>query len=231
MDDKEKILGKIKKCLALAKSSNPNEAAAALRQAQKLMQQHGLTDEDIALSDVNEKPFKAGNAETPPQWLAMLISTVATAFGVRPVFSSGMSGWQSSKVIFIGVGSQPEIAGYAYEVLYRQVKKDRSEHVKQQSNRCKPATKTRRGDLFAEAWVQGVSQTVTTFAMPEQHKELIGKYMQTRHKNLNTLKPRTAEAKGNDYQSQSEGYRAGKAASLNRGMNETVRPRLSGAKP
>ncbi|WP_252473542.1 DUF2786 domain-containing protein, partial [Microbulbifer okhotskensis] len=32
------ILRKIKRCLALAKSSNPNEAATALRQAQTLMQ-------------------------------------------------------------------------------------------------------------------------------------------------------------------------------------------------
>ena len=33
----EKILEKIKKCLRLAKSSNENEAAAAMRQAQKLL--------------------------------------------------------------------------------------------------------------------------------------------------------------------------------------------------
>lgn len=224
----DKILNKIKKCLALAKSSNPNEAAAALRQAQKLMQQHGITDQDVELSDVQELKFKAGAAENPPQWLTMLISTVSTAFGVRPIFSSGLSGWSSSHVVFIGVGSQPEIAGYAYEVLFRQVKRDRSDHVKKQNNRCKPSTKTRRGDLFAEAWVHGVRQTVTAFAMPERHEELIGKYMQVKHKNLSTLKPRSAEAKRNDYQSQNEGYQAGKAASLNRGMNETARPRLSG---
>jgi hypothetical protein len=34
--DRETALTKIKKCLALAKSSNEHEAAAAMRQAQKL---------------------------------------------------------------------------------------------------------------------------------------------------------------------------------------------------
>lgn len=34
MSDKSKILDKIKKCLALSKSSNQHEAQAALRQAQ-----------------------------------------------------------------------------------------------------------------------------------------------------------------------------------------------------
>ena len=35
MTDKDAILGKIRKCLRLSKSSNEHEAAAALRQAQK----------------------------------------------------------------------------------------------------------------------------------------------------------------------------------------------------
>lgn len=37
----QRILERIKKCLALSQSSEPHEAAAALRQAQKLMEMHG----------------------------------------------------------------------------------------------------------------------------------------------------------------------------------------------
>ena len=39
----DKILDKIKKCLVLASSANEHEAAAALRQAQKLMEAHGIS--------------------------------------------------------------------------------------------------------------------------------------------------------------------------------------------
>ena len=58
----EKIIDKIKKCLALSNSDNPHEAAAGLRQAQKLMQMHGLNELDIELSDVQEMRAKASNA-------------------------------------------------------------------------------------------------------------------------------------------------------------------------
>jgi len=50
----EKILGKIKKCLALATSSEPHEAAAAMRQAQKLMELHGIGQIDVKRSDIGE---------------------------------------------------------------------------------------------------------------------------------------------------------------------------------
>ena len=57
----EKILDKIKKCLALASSANEHEAAAALRQAQKLMAQFGLTETDVTLADVGEVRQQAQN--------------------------------------------------------------------------------------------------------------------------------------------------------------------------
>lgn len=44
MSERNKVLDKIRKCLALSTSSNEHEAAAALRQARKLMDAHGITD-------------------------------------------------------------------------------------------------------------------------------------------------------------------------------------------
>lgn len=68
-----KILSRIRKCLALAQSSEPHEAAAALRQAQKLMAQHGIDAVDIELSAVVEAYVPAGrSAQVPPRWLAAL---------------------------------------------------------------------------------------------------------------------------------------------------------------
>ncbi|WP_276681209.1 DUF2786 domain-containing protein [Thalassolituus oleivorans] len=223
-DSNKKALDKIKKCLALAKSSNANEAATAMRQAQALMREHNVTSDDVALSDVCEKTFRAGNANTPPKWHSMLVSIISDAFGVRPIFRT--RGWNGCDVAFIGIENQPEVAGYAYEVLFRQIKKDRAAHVKSQT-RCKPATKTRRGDLFAEAWVYAVRQLVTDFAVPPEHSALIVKYFEKNHPKLNTFTPRSHDAKGNDDRSINAGYRAGKSAYLNKGMNETKRERLT----
>lgn len=53
--DKEKVLDKIKKCLALGKSANEHEAAQALKQAQALMPKYEISDADVALSDIGEQ--------------------------------------------------------------------------------------------------------------------------------------------------------------------------------
>jgi hypothetical protein len=48
----DRVLGKIKKCLALSASSNPHEAEVALRQAHALMAKHGVSSHEITMSDV-----------------------------------------------------------------------------------------------------------------------------------------------------------------------------------
>lgn len=48
--DKKAAIEKIRKCLALAKSANEHEAAAALRQAQALMRKYGVEDGDILMA-------------------------------------------------------------------------------------------------------------------------------------------------------------------------------------
>lgn len=224
MSDNDKILSKIKKCLALAKSSEPNEAAAALRQAQKLMDMHGISENDVELTDVSMTSCNAGTANTPPQWLVGLIQLVSDTFGVSPLYAT--TWFEGSKVRFIGVGSQPEVAGYVFDVLYRQLKRERANHVKAQT-RCKPATKTRRGDLFAEGWVYGASKLVTNFEQPEKHKDLIKRYMNKTFGEVNTKKARTTSAaRGNDNNSMSAGYSAGKKAELNRAMATEKRERI-----
>ena len=53
--DKQAILEKIKKCLALSKSANEHEAAQAMKQAQALMKKYEVDAVDVALSEVSEK--------------------------------------------------------------------------------------------------------------------------------------------------------------------------------
>lgn len=49
------VFEKIKKCLALSKSSNENEATIALKQAKLLMDRNNLTLSDVELSNINKK--------------------------------------------------------------------------------------------------------------------------------------------------------------------------------
>ncbi|WP_304672555.1 DUF2786 domain-containing protein [Neisseria bergeri] len=53
--DKQKVLEKIKRCLALGESANEHEVAQAIRQAQILMKKYGISEMDVELSAVTEK--------------------------------------------------------------------------------------------------------------------------------------------------------------------------------
>ncbi len=141
--DRDSAIKKIKKCLALAGSSNAHEAAAAMRQAQKLMQEHGVSETDVTLADVSEKHIPAPS-NTISSWQASLARSVAAAFGCEHYYcrtakiGSGYRLVRSTNVVFVGVGAAAEVASYAFEVLLRQATRDRSAHIASQSKKLKP---------------------------------------------------------------------------------------------
>ena len=147
MTDTKRILDKIKKCLALSKSANENEAATALRQAQKLMEAHSISELDVLSAIADERATRTSASNHPPAWEVKLSSLVANAFGCHYFFQqfsfSHFGEWH-----FIGCAPAPEIAQYTMDVLLRQVKKLRAEFIKTKLTRCALTTKTRRADIF-----------------------------------------------------------------------------------
>ena len=81
MDNKQRIIDKITRCLALSKSSNENEAATALRQAHAMMAKYDITMGDIELSDIKQKHSESRLARRPPIHLAALGNMIARIFG------------------------------------------------------------------------------------------------------------------------------------------------------
>ena len=227
MSDKDTIIAKIKKCLSLAKSSNEHEASAALRQAQKLKQQHGISDIDIEHADVQEERARAGAAVKPPRWESGLASLVAAAFGCRTIFSYGlMSGihhWN-----FVGIAPAAAITRYAFEVLFRQVRRARAHHIKTALKRCGPTNRTRRADLFCEGWVVAATDLVERFAVGEEQRAKIAGYLSAKHNNLSSLASNDRNAGRNlserDCGDLKAGHRAGRDAQLNRGVGGAQAP-------
>jgi hypothetical protein len=116
--DMTRTLDKIKKCLALAASDNPGEAAAALRQAKKLMDKHGITEAQVKLAEVKSVHGKAPPARDRASHLA---SMVAQAFACRLLIHHPMTGIGFE---FIGKGHYPELALYTYSVLWKRLEKE-----------------------------------------------------------------------------------------------------------
>lgn len=235
--DINKAIEKVRKCLALAKSSNAHEAAAAMRQAQALMREHGIDQVDIELAAVSESATDA-RMQTLTQWETMLVQRVADAFCCTvytskrwlPKSGSGLL-WPGPRTfVFVGVGHQADIASYAYDVLSRQCAKARLAHIAAQPKACKPITKTARGDEFARAWVMAATLGLWQFAGAEQQAQLVHDYMQARHPSMTDAKP-VNRAVGRNVRSESHfaGYEAGAGAQLNHGVGKGAdAPRLQG---
>lgn len=187
--DKDAAIQKIKKCLALSKSPNPHEAAAALRQAQKLMEAHQIDEGDIDLSCVAEYDVTLA-AGIKSAWLTLLARTCSNAFGCDFIFKAVGDG---NRATFIGVHGAEQVAGYAFQVLLRQVQRDRTQHIALQPKACKRVTKIARGDAFALGWVRAAAALVSHLAGQEAEQvaraALIEHYKQRQFINLKSFTP------------------------------------------
>ncbi len=176
----EKILEKIKKCMALAndKNATENEAAVALKQAKALMDEYHITDTDLVLSNVKE--YGINTAKILPQWHWNLIHLCCRVFNCDAYHRQHYG--LKSQMKFIGVGNNAEMCTYAYEVLIRQLKKARLNFIKTQLNRVKIAkNKTYRADQFCDGWVYSVCSLLRGFIQPDQAQEdLIKQYKEER---------------------------------------------------
>lgn len=215
-----RTLEKIRKCLALAESDNPGEASAALRQAQSLMRKHGVNATDLKLSEIGESLAKTANAKSQPGWVWLLMHTLSDVFAVDTLSRAYKQGGRTtSHAVFIGRGDAPKVASYAFEVLFRQLSRDRRQYLEGMSDRLKRATKTRKADLFAEAWVQSVRSKVEAIAMKDEDRDLINRYREINFKNVEKAKDRAHEVKPGDLRDLRAGYEAGSNAQIFQGMS------------
>lgn len=226
--NRDDALKKIKKCLALSRSANEHEAAAALRQAQALMREHGLREQDVSLADVAEVRVKACSTAANA-WELRLVGVIADAFGcerfglVGGYYNSAGNHVRTRHWVLVGMNAAPKVAGYACEVLLRQCAKARLAHIAKQPRNCKPITKTARGDAFAMGWVSAASQLVERFAQPEADKALLLTYIEQQHGDLQSDKARNvAKARKTDWGHYSAGHRSGEKAQLHRGVGGTA---------
>lgn len=227
--DKQKILDKVTKLMALANSpgANTNEAAIALRQARSLMAQYNIDADELRASQVLEASIPTGTRSSPKDWLHSLAATCAASFDC-----SHLSYYHPSKGYcfkFLGKGIGPDLAAYAYSSLALQLQKARREHVAQQK-RCHLKTKRRRGQLFAEGWIGAVAYKVREFAddlSPETQADITA-YLTVHHPEVKRYDIQPSEAKGHDRGSLEAGFRNGQRVHLHRGIHRDPLQRISG---
>lgn len=228
--DRDRILDKIKKCLALAKSQNEHEAAAALRQARALMDAHSITDAEMLAIGVSEERAISGGTETPANWECTLAARLAHMFGCRLLHAR--TGWDTAEWAFIGVSPQPEVARYAFEVLFRQARKARQAHIQTALKRYKKSNKTRRADLFSAGWVQTATASINAWVTSQAAAEAVDAYIRIKHPKTGALEARDRNAgrqwSDKDRDSYYAGRQSGASAELNQGVGAAPAPLMLG---
>jgi len=155
MTDKNPIIEKIKKLLALAASSNEHEAALAASHAQRLLAAHNLAMADI---ESERKPELADRVETSaaknlPKWVRHLSGSVCAAFDCQAIHHPA-----TGKLTFIGVGADVQIAAYTFAFLERTIRRLCSQYMK-----CAviASTANRQRELMRQSYYLGAVSTVT----------------------------------------------------------------------
>ncbi|MGB7996553.1 MAG: DUF2786 domain-containing protein [Photobacterium halotolerans] len=222
----KRILERIKKCLALAKSSNEHEAAEALRRAQTLMREYDIDHHDVLTAHMVSEDAETRVAQTPPSFIAALANCIKSAFAVEAYLTHTENG---SFIKFVGESAHVQVATYSFDVCLRQLKICRLAFMKTIHKNCKPATRTRRADLYCLGWVTAVKKNLPTFDMEPERREALTRYYNDVTAGFVDVKTRTA-GKGTqrDRYAFGEGVSSGKGFNVSTPVNGKPRARISG---
>jgi len=176
----EKIKIKLKKLIALSKSSNANEAALALEMAQKLMMEYGIKRNEVGEFEIIEENFKGNSGERPPKHEVHLTSSIGKAFGCKTAYGwtkghESESGyiWGYYGHTFVGLEHRVQIACFIAEVLLRKMRKARNEYMKHLTKVRSRTNKIKRADEFCLGWVCTVIDKLNKFTnTPEEQKAI-----------------------------------------------------------
>jgi len=216
--DKQKIISKIQKCLRLAESGNPNEAAAALRQAHGLMRKYDIQEVDVHTLQINEATVGSGGYYNPPYWALALSELIAEAFDCRVYIARRHEGRPQFR--FIGLEQSATVAAYSFTVLYRQLRLARRHYIKGLDLDDKQEAR-RRGNVFAQAWLFQIAKVVAEFLSDPNRQVVIDEYVETHYGVTPELLRDPTHPEARDYEVILSGLRAARSVQLFRPMHNT----------
>lgn len=212
----KKIINKIFKCLRLSESNNPNESAAALRQAQRLMDLHGINEDQVESGHIVEVLTVKSQFVEPPYWLVALSELIGQAFSCRVYISRTKN--KQSEFYFIGVDNRTELARYTFTVLQRLLARERRHFVRSLSD-MKKSEKTRRGNVFAQAWLFRITRTIVNFVSDPIIDKAIDAYVEKNFGVTKNIESTAAIPNTRDIMAISNGYKAAEGVSLFQPVN------------
>ncbi len=121
-EEKERLIDKIRKLMALSHSPNEHEAALAAARAREILDKYDLSLTEVEMNDeeIIEHRVETGTKE-PPLWMGRLALYVGKAFNCRIFRLYGM-------MVFCGTKADTQVSEFTYTFLFRTVKRLCKEH-------------------------------------------------------------------------------------------------------
>lgn len=219
-EELKKALDKINKCLKLSGSSNEHEAAAALRQAQAIMNKFGLTQNDVDraayTSEIADTAIQAG--KKVPIQLMDLVALIRKAFGVQAVFerTRRVSDLNFS-IRFFGLEHRVPLAAYAFKVVFKAMEAAWFTYLKDI-----PDVKRIRGarGSYQVGWLEAVASKIDAIGFSDAEKSTLELIRNDHYgKELSSAKPGLKSVYTN---MAADGAADGKSFSIHRPMNGGV---------
>ena len=236
----QKILSKIKKCFALSKSANANEAAVALKQAYALARKYNLEHRLEEVCEISSgRQLPAGYQINLPLYLAKLLNLINFVFQTRSVTRAQRISESQVKttVEFHGYESDILIAEYAWEVLSKILTRARTIFLNtHRDGRMNKVTKTRHADIYSLGWIHSVEEEVKNLGRElsvgerTAHDDKIKAYQGVLYNNALVMSkvkanPIAAAAgiSNKEYAAYQKGIADGKDVTLGKGVNASVK--------
>lgn len=253
----QSLFERIKKLMALSKSSNPNEAAIALLRAQRLMKENAISSEDLEFSSFSEERIPTVRGTKNSKISDALAHIIIKAFGLEYFRTDNKSG-NSTFITFIGPNDRLKSAVYIYTILVRQLQIVKKQYRDEQRGNIRKeitATIKRHEEaflLFGErtikdfirkktsaelnkmtkiylmGWLDSIECKVEKFVCPDGEQELLTSYVNRNHPDIKVC---SENARRLSYE-EAEAYRLGRIKGQNgidlfRGVNGSITPRLT----
>jgi hypothetical protein len=171
---REKLVSRLKKCLALSASPEPHEAAAALRQAQKLMRELDLTEADLLGLELADAVVKTREGFGACRTMNFLVSIVMEAFGVQCIYERNPGTANRLNVRYVGPRDRVLMAEYAHRVVWRAMQSSWDDFLAR-----RPWLKGDGGkrQAFHLGWLVGVREKVEAVAPSEEETAAVNRWI------------------------------------------------------
>lgn len=219
-DQKARVLERLKKLLALSRSTNEHEAAAAMAKAQQLMQELCISEEELELTDyaaIEAEALLVRPGFKVPVYVSMLRALITKAFGCTGVWDEQRIKY---KLTWLGQKSKAQISAYSWEVLARLLKTKRA-HYKFTAllGAHTPGKREALADTYCEGWVAGVSNNIIAEHLSEKEQRLLSLFMKQKFPHTENMQKRGSGLTGSEVNTAyAAGIKDGRQTNLHAGV-------------